>query len=55
MGDAAIEIDSLLLEVGRPFHAHLCNFGLLPKRDIQSVSLCILSFKLLDLVTSFRF
>ncbi|XP_057793601.1 DEAD-box ATP-dependent RNA helicase FANCM isoform X2 [Salvia miltiorrhiza] len=40
MGDEAIEVDSLLLEVGRPFHARLCTFGLLPKRDIQTLSPC---------------
>ncbi|KAL1542826.1 hypothetical protein AAHA92_19865 [Salvia divinorum] len=40
MGDEAIDIDSLLLEVGRPYHAQLCLFGLLPKRDIKTLSPC---------------
>lgn len=46
MGDEAIDIDSLLLEVGRPYHAQLCSFGLLPKRDIKTVCSCILLFEL---------
>ncbi|XP_042062897.1 DEAD-box ATP-dependent RNA helicase FANCM [Salvia splendens] len=40
MGDEAIDIDSLLLEVGRPYHAQLCSFGLLPKRDFKTLSPC---------------
>lgn len=45
MGDKAVEIHNLLLEVGRPFLARLNTFGVLPKRDIQTVCFCILSFK----------
>lgn len=42
MGDEAVEIDNLLLEVVRPFVARLSKFGLLQKRDFQTVRPCIL-------------
>ncbi|KAH6765134.1 hypothetical protein C2S51_016383 [Perilla frutescens var. frutescens] len=40
MGDKADEVYNLLLEVGRPFLARLGPYGLLPKRDIQTLSPC---------------
>ncbi|KAI3464359.1 hypothetical protein Pfo_021022 [Paulownia fortunei] len=40
MGDEAVEINNLLLEVVRPFVARLCAFGVLQKRDFQTLSPC---------------
>lgn len=46
MGDEAVEINNLLLEVVRPFVARLCGFGVLQKRDFQTVCSCICHLKL---------
>ncbi|KAL0437937.1 UNVERIFIED_CONTAM: DEAD-box ATP-dependent RNA helicase FANCM [Sesamum latifolium] len=40
MGDEAVQINNLLLEVVRPFVARLCAFGVLQKRDFQTLSPC---------------
>ncbi|KAL0351339.1 UNVERIFIED_CONTAM: DEAD-box ATP-dependent RNA helicase FANCM [Sesamum calycinum] len=39
-GDEAVEINNLLLEVVRPFVGRLCAFGVLQKRDFQTLSPC---------------
>ncbi|XP_011096497.1 uncharacterized protein LOC105175667 [Sesamum indicum] len=40
MGVEAVEINNLLLEVVRPFVGRLCAFGVLQKRDFQTLSPC---------------
>ncbi|XP_073052699.1 DEAD-box ATP-dependent RNA helicase FANCM isoform X1 [Primulina eburnea] len=50
MGDEAVEISNLLLEVVRPFAARLCALGVLQKIDIQMLS----PFNLLNSRDKFR-
>ncbi|KAM2027680.1 hypothetical protein ACFX1T_019937 [Malus domestica] len=42
MGQAAVEIDNKLLEAMHPFASRLCAIGVLPTRDIQNLSPCLL-------------
>ncbi|XP_073275949.1 DEAD-box ATP-dependent RNA helicase FANCM isoform X2 [Primulina huaijiensis] len=50
MGDEAVEISNLLLEVIRPFAARLCALGVLQKIDVQMLS----PFNLLNSRDKFR-
>ncbi|XP_073148428.1 DEAD-box ATP-dependent RNA helicase FANCM isoform X2 [Henckelia pumila] len=50
MGDEAVEISNLLLEVVRPFVARLCALGVLQKIDVQMLS----PFNLLNSRDKFR-
>lgn len=53
MGDEAVEISNLLLEVVRPFVARLCALGVLQKIDVQMV--CFVPYYLEFVPTPFCF
>ncbi|XP_021801166.1 DEAD-box ATP-dependent RNA helicase FANCM isoform X4 [Prunus avium] len=42
MGQEAVEIDNKLVEAMRPFATRLCAIGVLPTRDVQTLSPCYL-------------